>query len=149
MRAVLVRATAALAAVAAIFAVGRLEIVDTTSASKGGYGAISAVAFDPEVIKETQAKGQGVFVDFTAAWCVTCQFNKLTIFSKKSFTDAFQSSGAMFMSADWTGRDPDITKALEEHGANGVPLYVYYPPEGAPRVLSLPISERSVIDVLK
>ena len=48
------------------------------------------------------------------------------------------------MAADWTRRDPMITKALEAFGANGVPLYVYYPPAGAPRVVPLPLTERAI-----
>lgn len=148
--AIIIRAASAIALVFSVFVVARLEIAEATvTASKGGYGAIEAVVFDPVAIRNARTNGQGVFVDFTAAWCVTCQFNKLTIFSKSSIAQAVEETDTVFMSADWTRRDPKITEALAEHGANGVPLYVYYPATGEPSVLTLPISENDVIDALK
>jgi thiol:disulfide interchange protein DsbD len=71
------------------------------------------------------------------------------VFSKPSLASAFAEGDVAFMVADWTTRDPAITAALAEFGASGVPLYVYYPPQGAPQVLPLPLSERDILKAVK
>ncbi len=121
---------------------------EAEAAETGAYGAIAALPYDQAEIARQRAEGVGVFVDFTAAWCVTCQVTKLTVLSRPSIAEAFRRSGATLMAADWTRRDPEITAALESFGANGVPLYVYYPPNGAPVIFDLPLTERALINAL-
>ncbi|MEZ5914323.1 MAG: thioredoxin family protein [Parvularculaceae bacterium] len=113
------------------------------SAPKAG-----AIAFDPADIALRRAAGEPVFVDFTAAWCVTCQVNKLTVLSAAPVRKAFADAGVAFVTADWTNRDPVIERALAEFGANGVPLYVFYPPGGEAIVLDQPLSERRILEAL-
>ncbi|MBI1391632.1 MAG: thiol:disulfide interchange protein [Alphaproteobacteria bacterium] len=136
-------AVIAFVAVAPIFTLAPSPSADGALAAKGGYGELTPVAFDPSAIASARAEG-GVFVDFTAAWCVVCQFNKRTILARPAVRDLFRSHDVTLMAADWTRRDPAITTALEAFGANGVPLYVYYPPTGAPQVLPLPLSFRDI-----
>ncbi|MEO1707179.1 MAG: protein-disulfide reductase DsbD domain-containing protein [Pseudomonadota bacterium] len=114
----------------------------------GAHGAMTGIAFDADEIARLNAAGTDVFVDFTAAWCVTCQFNKLTIFSSGDLAAAFEQTSTTFMVADWTVRDPHITAELEKFGRNGVPLYVHYPAGGTPKVLNLPLTERAVTALL-
>ena len=143
------RAAAAAAALAALAPLAGLRIASAdAAAAKGGYGAIEAVAYDPSAINAIREDGAGVFVDFTAAWCVTCQFNKATVLSRRSLAQLFDDRGVVLMSADWTRRDPAITDALASFGANGVPLYVYYPAAGDPVVLPLPLSENGIRDAV-
>ena len=111
-------------------------------------GAFDAVAYSPTSLAEYLDSGTPVFIDFTAAWCVTCQFDKMTVLSDKSLADAFEDAGAVFMVADWTVRDPEITEALTGFGASGVPLYVYYSGSGEPEVLPLPLTKKSVLNSL-
>lgn len=86
--------------------------------------------------QELVAAGQPVFVDFTAAWCVTCQFNKKTTLADTSVLAAFDDKKVAMLRADWTRRDPAITAALAALGRNGVPVYVLQAPGKAPVVLT-------------
>ncbi len=74
-----------------------------------------------------QAEGRPVFVDFTAAWCVTCQYNKRTLHDEAVLAD-FDSKKVALLRADWTRRDPAITEALAALGRNGVPVYILQAP---------------------
>ena len=82
------------------------------------------------------AAGRSVFVDFTAAWCVTCQFTKQTTLSDARVLDDFAKRQVVLMRADWTRRDPAITQALTALGRSGVPVYALYAPDQAPVLLS-------------
>lgn len=144
-RGLLVRGAAVVAAIAALAPTAGLRIVEPQSAATAKHGAIAAIAFDDAAIPALRAEGRGVFVDFTAAWCAICQFNKLTIFSQPELAKSFAANGVSFMVADWTRRDPEITAALARFGANGVPLYVYYPPTGEPTVFPQPLTAGAII----
>lgn len=128
---------------------GSVQQADKTAAQRFDHGALQARAFDPQEIAVLNDQGVDVFVDFTAAWCVTCQFNKLTIFSSPEIAAAFRASNTEFMVADWTLRDPVITRTLERFNRNGVPLYVLYPADDAPRVVDMPISKRAIAALLR
>src|SRR5690606_2030990 len=96
------------------------------------------------------ASGQPVFVDFTAAWCVSCQANKLMVLDTDTVREAFDARGVRLLRADWTRRDPEITAALARHGRNGVPLYLLYDGKGsAPQVLPELLSTGVVLDALE
>ncbi|MEL6507220.1 MAG: thioredoxin family protein, partial [Pseudomonadota bacterium] len=112
------------------------------------HGALNASAFDTAEIAKLNSQGTDVFVDFTAAWCVTCQFNKLTVFSSANLARTFVQTDTAFMVADWTVRDPLITAELEKFNRNGVPLYVFYPANGTPKILTLPLTEQAVIKTI-
>ncbi|MBP8307267.1 MAG: thioredoxin family protein [Burkholderiaceae bacterium] len=88
-------------------------------------------------IADALAAGHPVFVDFTAAWCVSCQANKRLALERASVRGAFEQAGVVLLRADWTQRDPLITAALAKHGRNGVPLYLLYAP-GRDRPVVLP-----------
>ena len=139
----------AVSAVAVLLALAPLTRIEAAAAQEtGSYGAMNAVPYDAAALEDYRARGTPVFIDFTAAWCVTCQFNKLTVFSDPALAAAFDKAGAVFMVADWTVRDPDITAALAGFGASGVPLYVYYRENGEPLVLPLPLGKKAVLDAL-
>ena len=74
------------------------------------------------------AAGRPIFVDFTAAWCITCQVNKQLVLEQPEIERAFRARGVVLLRADWTRRDAEITRALAALGRNGVPVYVLYEP---------------------
>lgn len=87
-------------------------------------------------VAELHAQGRPVFVDFTAAWCVTCQYNKQTTLADTALLAEFDTRRVALLRADWTRQDPAITAALAALGRSGVPVYVLQAPGRAPVVLS-------------
>jgi thiol:disulfide interchange protein len=87
--------------------------------------------FTPERLQAELEQGHTVFVDFTAAWCLTCKFNEANVLESADVREAFQRHGIVKMKADWTNGDPVITKLLQQFGRPGVPLYVLYPGKNA------------------
>ncbi len=93
-------------------------------------------AWEPGKTEQLLTQGQSVFVDFTAAWCVTCQFNKKTTLADSAVLQDLLDKKVQLLRADWTRRDPAITQALQQLGRSGVPVYVIYKPGSAPVILS-------------
>ena len=102
-------------------------------------------------VQELRETGAPVFVDFTAAWCITCQVNEQVILTSAAVEDAFRMYRVATLKADWTKFDEEITAALESFGRSGVPLYVLYPADLAAEAMVLPtlLSKQAVIDALE
>jgi thiol:disulfide interchange protein DsbD len=121
-----------------------------TSSSTAGWEP-----FTPKRLAELRAAGTPVFVNFTAAWCITCLVNERVALRSTAVTTALAQKGVATLKADWTKQDPMITDVLGTFGRNGVPLYLFYParrgndPAGQPVVLPQILSEGIVIDAIQ
>jgi thiol:disulfide interchange protein DsbD len=105
-----------------------------------------AEAYSAARLAALHAEGRPVFVNMTAAWCVTCLLNERVAIASTPVRDAFAARHVAYLKGDWTRQDPVITAFLREHGREGVPLYVYFPPgEQPPEVLPQILTEHIVL----
>ena len=109
------------------------------------------IPFSPERLQSELAQGHTVFLDFTAAWCITCKFNEASVLESAAVKQAFDRYGIVKMRADWTNADPVITKTLKQFGRVGVPLYVLYPAANPDKPIILPelLTQSLVLDHLQ
>lgn len=96
-----------------------------------------------------ELKGNTVFVDFTAEWCLTCKINEKTVLETASVRDAMAAHGVVPLKADWTRQDATITEWLNRYGKAGVPFYLVLPADGEPIPLGEIITPGTVTEALK
>ncbi len=146
------RGIALATAVLAVVAIGgmtqyALQGADSRTVAGGATGGTTAEGvplFTPARLADARASGQAVFVNYTAAWCVTCIVNEKRVLAAAWFRPAMRKAGIVYMKGDWTRRDPAITRELKKFRRLGVPLYVFYPAAGSslsPAVLPQILSE--------
>lgn len=99
--------------------------VAAVAQAKPGGGAVTET-FSRQKLDMLVAQRKPVFVNMTAAWCITCMVNERTALSSDAVQGAFRERGIVYMKGDWTNQDAEITRMLEQNGRSGVPLYLYY-----------------------
>lgn len=115
----------------------------------GEIGRLRWEKYSAARLMELRQQHKIVFVDFTAAWCLSCQVNERVALESDEVVDAFQKKGVAVLKADWTSYDPAITQALASFGRNGVPLYLMYGSEPDPVILPSVLTPGLVIDALE
>ena len=116
--------------------VTRMQEAATAGETATAVQGVAWQAWSPERVAALQAEGRPVFVDFTAAWCVTCQFNKRSTLADEGLLKDMAEKKVALLRADWTRRDPAVTAALAQLGRNGVPVYAIYKNGQPPVVLT-------------
>ena len=134
-------AAAAIAAAMYIGAVGA-EFAEENRSGKSAEDAWSAAKVDA-----LRRDGRRVYVDFTAAWCLTCQYNKRVLHSEK-IKKLFAERKIAVLVGDWTNRDESITEELKKYGRAGVPLNLLFPPKGRPIELPAVLTESALIEAV-
>lgn len=153
------RGLAAVAVLLAFAATLKLEDGPATAASApggpNGSGPNAGVNFEGwerfsrARMAEAVAAGKPVFVDFTAAWCITCLVNERVALETPASRRAFEQAGVVKLKGDWTNRDDEITGVLKELGRAGVPLYLFWAPGAErPKVLPQVLTESMILSEL-
>ena len=129
-------ATAALALVVGT-AVGATYVATPSQRVIASTNKLPWVEFDRVAIARHVSRGQTVFVDVTADWCVTCKANKTLVLEREPVASALKATNVVLMQADWTQPSDVISRYLEDNGRYGIPFNVVYGP-GAPEGIILP-----------
>ncbi len=127
----------------------RLEMGQATVSNPDPATRLAASPYSAQTLDEARVAGRPVFVNMTAAWCITCLVNERVALNSDAVARAFREQDVLYLKGDWTNRDAHITSYLEGFGRNGVPLYVYYPPAGDARVLPQILTESVVLQALR
>jgi len=114
-----------------------VSLLQGATAPVAAAQATKGEAYTAAKLASLRAANTPVFVDATAAWCITCLVNEDAVLSKDTVKAAFASKKVTYMVADWTNQNPEITALLKENGRSGVPMYLYYAP-GATKPVVLP-----------
>ena len=140
----------ALGALAVLTAIALpITITATVVSDPIAGGKLEAEAWSPARVTELQAQGRPIFVDFTAAWCVTCKVNEKVVLNKAKTQKLFKDTNTAFLIADWTNKDDVIAAELAKYGRAGVPLYLVYSnnsvsPAILPQVLSYDVIKDAI-----
>ena len=129
---------------------GAKTLLPTAPAGTEAAGTSGWEPYSASRVEALLAEGKPVFIDFTAAWCLTCQVNERVALANAEVAKRFQDLGVVLLKADWTRRDDEITRALAGYGRQGVPVYILYGRESgsAPRFLPELLTPAIVLSAL-
>ncbi len=141
----------ALGIASVIFALGyfALDRLPEPDAATSVTNKLDGEAFSEQRLAQLLAEKRPVFLYFTADWCLTCKVNEAAAIDREETTQAFEKAGIATMVGDYTRRDPAITRFLARQGRSGVPLYLFYPVGGEPRVLPQVLTVDTLTELAK
>ena len=109
-----------------------------------------STSWSAQTVAQIQSEGRPIFVDFTAAWCVTCKVNEGLVLNRSKTKALFERTNTAFLVADWTNKDDVIAAELKRFGRAGVPLYLIYKPgQSDPVILPQTLSYETLRDALE
>jgi thiol:disulfide interchange protein DsbD len=143
---------AALALAALLAALALLFVIQSSATVSRATADVSGIPSEPYSqarLNQLREANRPVFINVTAAWCITCLVNEKVAFSGARVREAFARRHIAYLVADWTNRNSEITALLQENGRSGVPLYLYYPSGGgAARTLPQILTEQALLDAI-
>jgi thiol:disulfide interchange protein DsbD len=126
-----------------------VSLLRNVTAAPAAQTTKAGEAYSADKLASLRAANRPVFIDATAAWCITCLVNEEAVLTQGSVKSAFAARNVAYLVADWTNRDPQVTALLKDNGRSGVPLYLYYAPGAkAPIILPQILTENGVLGAL-
>ena len=114
------------------------EVAQAATLDEDGNSTQNYEVFSTQRLNDLQAAGRPVFVNMTAAWCITCLFNEQSTLGTDQVKQVMLDNDITYMKGDWTNEDPEITAVLEHFNRPSVPLYVLYPGDSSKEPIILP-----------
>ncbi|MEE8371063.1 MAG: thioredoxin family protein, partial [Sphingomonadales bacterium] len=102
-------------------------------------GRVETAVYDEDLIQTSRLQGRPVFLNITAAWCLTCIVQEKLVFESAEFEAFFYENNIILMTADWTNPDPEISDLLDRHQRSGIPFYLFYPGSPTDPPVELPV----------
>ena len=106
------------------------------------------LTYSPELLEDLREKNALIFLNFTADWCITCKVNESVALKTSKVRKLIMDKNITYLEADWTRKDPIISRALEEYGRTGLPLYLLFPSTGEPLILPEILTEDILLSYL-
>lgn len=146
-----VSALVILVCLAASVSVLRSPFLETTTAAVEAGEDANYEAFSEARLAALRAEGKPVFVNMTAAWCITCLVNERVTLSSEAVIRVLAVKGVTYLKGDWTNNDPEITAVLKRYETSGVPLYLMFPADASKPAEVLPqiLTESTVLEALE
>lgn len=118
---------------------------DTVSSEKGFEGW---QVFSPALVDDLIDKGQPVFIDFGAKWCMTCLSNEKTVTTTEEMKQAFKAKKVQLIRGDFTKKNPEMQAFMKKYGRAGVPFYVLFVPYKEtilfPEIITIPMVKKAL-----
>ncbi len=106
------------------------------------------LTYSPKLLEDLREKNALIFLNFTADWCITCKVNESVALKTSKVRKVLIDKNITYLEADWTRKDPIISRALEEYGRTGLPLYLLFPSTGEPLILPEILTEDILLSYL-
>ena len=88
----------------------------------------NATNWSVTIESDLQANNQAYLINFTAAWCITCQTNEKAALARPGVKEFLTSQDIQYIKADWTNRNEEIAMGLAKYNRTGIPLYIFWKP---------------------
>ena len=138
--------TITIASIIFIFFSTSLQIFQQHSSSAEEKDWVSFFTVD---IDQLVSQDKIIFLDITADWCATCQFNKINVLNSDNIIKQFKENNITLIRADWTKPNERVNLFLEKYDRFGIPFNAFFSkkfPDGI--LLSELLSEKEIVNAI-